>query len=400
MAGGGYDVAWKETGADQYTVWSLDGNGNQTGNLSGGAVTGESATLENFETIFGQDLNGDGHVGPPPPPPPTTISIDGNTTLVQSGNNYFLEVTGNNTLGPEVKQAGAPVTAGAGGWSIIGAVQVAGGGYDVAWKETGADQYTVWSLDSNGNQTGNIAGGAVTGESATLENFETIFGQDLNGDGHIGIYFASGATLQIASPLPSAVGPATIGASATLELSVADSASITFNSSTGMLKLDSLTAFTGVIDNFAGNGSLSGSDQIDLKGINFEFRATASLAADSYSNGILTMSPTKPTPPIARPLAFLAMAPTLWRTSNSRADGNGGTNREQHDPPVPAQPAISREVVTTAGRYAAGIKKKTPRTRPRRPATRSGLSSLAQASDSSRSRRRLRASFSSITPRQ
>ena len=186
VAGGGYDVAWKETGADQYTVWSLDSNGNQTGNIAGGAVTGESATIENFETIFGQDLNGDGHIGPPPPPPPTTISIDGNTTLVQSGNNYFLDVTGSNILGPEVKQASAPVTAGAGGWSIIGAVQVAGGGYDVAWKTTGADQYTVWSLDSNGNFTGNIAGGAVTGESATLENFETIFNQDLNGDGHIG----------------------------------------------------------------------------------------------------------------------------------------------------------------------------------------------------------------------
>ena len=186
VAGGGYDVAWKETGADQYTVWSLDANGNQTGNIAGGVITGESATLENFETIFGQDLNGDGHVGPPPPPPPVTVSTDGTTTLVQSGNNYFLEVTGSNTLGHEVKQAGAPVTAGAGGWTIIDAVQVSGGGYDVAWKETGADQYTVWSLDANGNQTGNIAGGAVTGESATLENFETIFGQDLNGDGHVG----------------------------------------------------------------------------------------------------------------------------------------------------------------------------------------------------------------------
>ena len=73
-----------------------------------------------------------------------------------------------------MKQAGAPVIAGAGGWTIIDAIQVAGGGYDVAWKETGADQYTVWSLDANGNQTGNLAGGAVTGESVTLESFETI----------------------------------------------------------------------------------------------------------------------------------------------------------------------------------------------------------------------------------
>ena len=188
VAGGGYDIVWKETGADQYTVWSLDSNGNQTGNIAGGIVTGESATLENFETIFGQDLNGDGTIGIPaatPPSPPTTISVDGTTTLVQSGNNYFLDVTGSSTLGPEVKQGGTAVTAGS--WVAIDAVHVAGGGYDIVWKETGADQYTVWSLDSNGNQTGNIAGGIVTGESATLENFETIFGQDLNGDGTIGI---------------------------------------------------------------------------------------------------------------------------------------------------------------------------------------------------------------------
>ena len=119
-------------------------------------------------------------------PPPLVIQTDGSTELAQVGNNYFLEVTGSNTLGPEVKQGGAPVTAGAGGWTIIGAVQVSGGGYDVAWKETGADQYTVWSLDANGNQTGNLAGRRRHGESATLESFETIFGQDINGDGHVG----------------------------------------------------------------------------------------------------------------------------------------------------------------------------------------------------------------------
>ena len=41
---------------------------------------------------------------------------------------------------------GSAVTAGEfAGWTAIAAVQVAGGGYDVAWKNTSADQYTVWS---------------------------------------------------------------------------------------------------------------------------------------------------------------------------------------------------------------------------------------------------------------
>ena len=72
-----------------------------------------------------------------------------------------------------------------GGWTPIGAVQVAGGGYDVAWKITGTGQYTVWSTDSNGNYLVEFIG-AVSGNSTALESLETTFHQDLNGDGVIG----------------------------------------------------------------------------------------------------------------------------------------------------------------------------------------------------------------------
>ena len=52
--------------------------------------------------------------------------------------NFFLDNTGSST-GPELKYGGAAVTAGEfAGWTAIGAVQVAGGGYDVAWKNTSA----------------------------------------------------------------------------------------------------------------------------------------------------------------------------------------------------------------------------------------------------------------------
>ena len=69
----GYDVAWKVPGANQYVVWTVDGNGNETSNATGGSVSGSSAALENFETIFHQDLNGDGVVGAP-------IAAKGNAT--------------------------------------------------------------------------------------------------------------------------------------------------------------------------------------------------------------------------------------------------------------------------------------------------------------------------------
>ena len=72
-----------------------------------------------------------------------------------------------------------------GAWVPIGAEQTATG-YEVAWKVTGTDQYSVWNTDSNGNYISNIIG-VVSGTSTALESLETSFHQDLNGDGVIGI---------------------------------------------------------------------------------------------------------------------------------------------------------------------------------------------------------------------
>ncbi len=184
LAGGGYDVAWQEVGSNIFTIWSVDSQGHFLANI-GNNLAGNSTTLENFETTFGQDLNGDGTIGPPPPPPPTTISTDGTTKLDQIGNNYFLDsTTGSAGAGPEITQGGVAVTPGA--FKAIGAVQLAGGGYDVAWQEVGSNIFTIWSVDSQGHFLANI-GNNLAGNSTTLENFETTFGQDLNGDGTIGI---------------------------------------------------------------------------------------------------------------------------------------------------------------------------------------------------------------------
>ena len=278
VAGGGYDIAWHDTGSGLYSVWSLDSNGNYLSNLLM-PVAGNTAALENFETIFNQDLNGDGTIGLPT----VVIQTDGSTALTQVGNDYFLNPTGGGT-GPELKQGGAVVTAGEfGTWTPIGAVQVAGGGYDIAWHNTSSGQYSVWSLDSNGNYLSNVIN-PVAGNSPALETLENTFQQDLNGDGVIGIYATPGTTLQISNPLSGPSGSATIGAGATLELAAANSSSVTFTSSTGSLELDQPSTFDGVIFGFTGNGTLSGSDQIDLKGISF------SNIHDSYSNGVLTVS--------------------------------------------------------------------------------------------------------------
>ena len=89
----------------------------------------------------------------------TVIESFGSTSLVQLGNNYFLYPVGGSS-GPELSFSGAPVVAGQfGSWTPLGAEQTASG-YEVAWKVTGADQYSVWATDSSGSYTSNNVAGA------------------------------------------------------------------------------------------------------------------------------------------------------------------------------------------------------------------------------------------------
>jgi len=172
-------------------VWNLDSNGNYITN-SVLPSSGSSIAIENVETSFHQDLNGDSTIGIPAGT--TVIQTDtnsfGSTSLVQVGSNYFLE-NPSGGASPELKYQGSPVVAGeftaAGGgtWTLIGAAQTASG-YEVAWKVAGGDLYTVWNVDSNGNYITNSVLPS-SGSSTAIENAETSFHQDLNGDGVIGV---------------------------------------------------------------------------------------------------------------------------------------------------------------------------------------------------------------------
>src|SRR5205807_844594 len=115
----------------------------------------------------------------------TVIEALGSTSLVQVGNNYFLDSISSGT-GPGLKIGGAAVVTGQyGAWAPIGAEQTAGG-YDVAWKNSSTGLYTAWATDSNGNYLSNIIGDVVA-TSTALESLEPTFHQDLNGDGVIGL---------------------------------------------------------------------------------------------------------------------------------------------------------------------------------------------------------------------
>ncbi|MGY2904987.1 M10 family metallopeptidase C-terminal domain-containing protein [Bradyrhizobium sp. URHC0002] len=173
---GGYQVVWKASGSDLYTLWTTDSNGNFVSYIP--AMSGSSSVLKSAETTFQQDLNGDGVIGTPN----VVIESAGSTSLTQVGNNYYLYNAG---AGPQVKYGGTAVVVGQiPGWAPIAGEQISGG-YQVVWKANGSDLYTLWTTDSNGNFVSYIP--AMSGSSSVLKSAETTFQQDLNGDGVIGI---------------------------------------------------------------------------------------------------------------------------------------------------------------------------------------------------------------------
>ena len=172
----GYEIAWKSIGSNLYSLWNTDANGNYIANIVG-AVSGSDPTIVSAESLFQQDLNGDGQVGAAM----AAIENNGNTMLATSANHFYLLQNGN---GPSLKFSGQDVVAGQfGDWTPIGAEKTASG-YEIAWKSLGSNLYSLWNTDSNGNYLGNI-GGAVSGSDSMIVSAESLFQQDLNGDGQV-----------------------------------------------------------------------------------------------------------------------------------------------------------------------------------------------------------------------
>ena len=167
--GSGYQLVMRSGASDQYAVWTLDA----AGNVLPGEVrlSGFSSTLQSLEaSLFQQDLNGDGTAGIAT----AVVESAGATTLTRIADTYRIDSL-------TLKMAGATVTMGqVGGWMAIGAEATAEG-YDVVWKNPGADQYAVWRVDSNGNYVSST--GTISGSTLGAGYYEYLFQQDLNQDG-------------------------------------------------------------------------------------------------------------------------------------------------------------------------------------------------------------------------
>ncbi|QDP23830.1 heparin lyase I family protein [Bradyrhizobium cosmicum] len=187
---GGYQIAWQAPGSNQFIIWNTDAKGNYLSNTA--ALSGDSITLEQAETSFRQDLNGDGTIGVPTTV--STIESSGSTSLVQVGANFYLNPVAGGS-GPQLKYAGSAVVAEQFGvWTPV-AVEKTSSGYQIAWQAPGTNQFIIWYTDSSGNYRSNT--GVISGTSASFERAESSFHQDLNGNGVIGV--AGAATTAIES---------------------------------------------------------------------------------------------------------------------------------------------------------------------------------------------------------
>ncbi len=130
-----------------------------------GTVTNcSSLTLQALEASFQQDLNHNG-----------TVGLPAGETLIEAIRDRAASLRSAATFSwtrPAAAVRGCNMTAlfsspdNSGGWTPIG-VEATATGYEVAFKVAGADLYTVWDTDANGNIIIDPIG-TVSGASAAL----------------------------------------------------------------------------------------------------------------------------------------------------------------------------------------------------------------------------------------
>ena len=118
-------------GADQYTVWSTDDDGNYVQSWHCRQCRGPARALQSLESSFHQDLNGDWHNWPSAPSCSCWNGHRVQWSDQPDRGRESLFTLRQRWTGPSLKYSGADVAAGQfGGWKPIGAEQTASG-YEV-----------------------------------------------------------------------------------------------------------------------------------------------------------------------------------------------------------------------------------------------------------------------------
>ena len=173
----GYEVAWSLLGANEYTVWNTDNNGAYTGAATG-VLSGASYALQKLESSFGEDLNGDGTIGPTVAKPPAASDFNKDSfsdILWQntSGQAAVWELNGSNVIGSALV-GGNPGPS----WKEIGTGDFNGDGKsDILWQNA-SGQAAVWEMNGT-----TVSAAALIGGNPG-PSWKEIGTGDFNGDGH------------------------------------------------------------------------------------------------------------------------------------------------------------------------------------------------------------------------
>lgn len=174
---GGYEVMWKDSTTGSFVGLDFD----LAGNFTSAATTtliGSSYALENLEPSFTVDLNGDGKIGLKS----STIETSGQYSLVDVADEF--EITSGGVKKAILLVSNSPIVSGQFGGYTPDAV-LSNGGYEVMFKSgTG---YLGLEFDASGNYL-SAATALLAGSSYPLEQLESTFNFDLNGDSLIGVY--------------------------------------------------------------------------------------------------------------------------------------------------------------------------------------------------------------------
>jgi hypothetical protein len=172
----GYEVAWSLLGSNEYMVWNTDGDGAYTGAATG-ALSGASYALQHLEPSFGEDLNGDGTIGPTSTKPPATSDFnkDGFSDILwqnTDGQASIWDMNGNTLIG------GGAVSPNPGPkWHAIGTGDFDHDGHsDILWQNV-SGQASIWEMNGNTLK----GGGPVSPNPGP--SWRAVGTGDFNGDG-------------------------------------------------------------------------------------------------------------------------------------------------------------------------------------------------------------------------
>ncbi len=267
--------------------------------IGDGATLPLSGTVNNTGTI---ELNSTGHA--------TDLQIIGDGITLQGGGHVTLSDSSQNFI----SGTDANVTLTNVDNTISGAGHLGNGSLTLVNQGTiDANGTNPLIVDTGGNPVANSGILEATGSGGLIIDSDVV---------NSGTIWANGGNVTIHGNV-SGDGGAMISGHATLEIDGTNSGSVTFQSSTGTLQLDHSSSFTGTISGFTGDGTLAGSDHIDLKNVNFNSLESAQLDA----NGVLTVNDGVDT-------AHLRFDGSYQLANFKFADdGHGGTL--VYDPPVP-----------------------------------------------------------------